>query len=477
MKRSILLWSALLAGEAVLGAVVALSPVPTAVALVAAAAVAVCVCVPEAALYVTASLIVPGPLLGVTVLGVNLHMCHVAALVLAVAWAIARMAKTRPPCVPGGCHYSALALWGWTLLSLLWSTNRLVGIEDSLKLTAGMSVIFLIPALARSMRTLKTVLAIFIIAALVDAALSLVYPYTDFYCITDWPLSGDVILHLKFWQKHEFLGAGGRGTGFMTAHGTAVTASLAIALCVMLALVARGRRMRRGLAACALVLLVATIGTMTKSIIVSVVAGVAYVLLHLRPARAHVLACLAALMALIVASFVVTRSADLSRSVTLVGENLKVNSATLQETSMGARVEMIRIGMKKLWESRGLGTGVGAFLQYTPFKKMDGGHPSVLWDLGLVGMAIWGWMLVRVYRSCALAVRQSRDEATRRMLVVYLGGYINAILSWFFSFAYADIYLWFYLGIGLALTAMVRDNITDTAPLPFAERGETIVEC
>ena len=143
---------------------------------------------------------------------------------------------------------------------------------------------------------------------------------------------------------------------------------------------------------------------------------------------------------------------------------------------MSGRIEMSRIGLQKVWETGGLGTGIGGFLHYTPFVKMDGSHPSILWDLGFVGIVVWIWILIGSYRLFVMAIKNSNNELYRRMLIVYLGGYVNVLIAWFFTFAYADIYLWFYLGIGFALAHLSQtEPFDDSIRLPFSSNGGTIV--
>ena len=475
-RNSAVKWVAILFLEILIACLTVTSPVVSLIFVIASIAIISLLLKPEYALYALIFLIIPGPNVFFTFGEVTLKISHLFVMVVLFSWIIARLANTRPPSPRTGCDQPLLILWAWALLSLTWSHNRIVGVEDMIKLSIAVALVFLITAFINKPKIFRIALGVFIFVALIDAIIALNYPYSDFWIQKKWTFLESLNVGYQFWIKHKMHGPGGRCMGFFTAHATAVTLSFAITFCMMFFFVTQNRKKRIILIGFALFLFAVIIGTLTKSMVISAVISTSYVILHLKPFRQRLFTSLFVVLMLIVFSFVVTRLQDIGGSAHFVSQNVRAQNTELSETSVSQRIEMSVIGLQKLWETGGLGTGIGGFLQYTPFRYMDGSHPSILWDLGFVGLAVWIWLLMGAYRLFVMAIKNSNDEYYRRMLIVYLGGYVNVLISWFVTFSYADIYLWFYLGIGFALVHLSRTvHLDRKALLPFSSNGDTIV--
>ncbi len=266
---------------------------------------------------------------------------------------------------------------------------------------------------------------------------------------------------------------------FYTPHGTAVTQTIAITFVMMFFFVTKNKRKRVWLFLSALLFLTALVCTLTKSLVVSFLIGVAYVALHLKPLKGKIFTTLILLLTATVIAFVIARFQGVEQAATFVGQNINIveKEPGMVNTSINTRVIICKIGIKKLLETNGLGTGIGGFIKYTPYANMDGSHPEVLFDLGFVGFFLWLWLLMGAYHLLVTSMRECRNEYYRRMLLIYLGGYVNILISWFVTFDYAYIHIWFYLGIGLALVNLAKNAPTETgADLPFYhDDGESIV--
>ena len=259
------------------------SPLSAVILTVAGVAALTLLVKPEYSLYAMVLLLIPGSIIAFTVSGVTLHLYHLFAFVVLLSWVIARLTDTLPPAHGTGCDQPLLILWAWALLSLLWSHNRVVGLEDTLKLSVAISFLFLITFYVTSSRTLNIVLKLFILTALIDGIISVIYPYSSFYKIHRWTLFESLEIVFKFWIKHKTRGFSGRGMGFWPAHGTAVMLSFAITFCMMLFIVNKNAKRRIILMGLAVFLFAAAIGTLTKSIAISLLISAAYVVFHLKP--------------------------------------------------------------------------------------------------------------------------------------------------------------------------------------------------
>ena len=428
---------------------------------------------PEYILYVFVLSIIPSPCLSFRLGEISLSIACLISIILILSWITARLANTRPPCPKTECDSTLLLFWAWALLSLFWSQDLLTGYEDIIKLSIDIAVIFLVISIVRDRKILHLVMGIFIFVSLIDAMLAIYYPYTSFFVWEKWHYSNYVDVVIKFWVKNISVPEG-RGMGFFTAHGTAVTLSMAIAFGTSFFYVTKNATKRSFILLGVVVLFLALVCTMTKSLIISVLCGAAYVSWHLKPLRRKFLTVMITLLMLTVLAFVLTRIQDMETASTIVAQNVQIDTANLgKETSLGSRIKLFKIGIQKLLDTGGLGTGIGGFLQYSPYKQMDGSHPAILFDLGFIGFILWIWLLLGSYRLFATTLEKCKNEYFRRMLIIYLGGYVNILISWFVTFSYADIYIWFYLGVGFALVHMARNApIEVNEQLPFFSEKE-----
>jgi len=432
---------------------------------------------PEYSLYLFALSVIPSVILSFKFLGaITLRGSYLVVIILIVSWIIARLTERRPPYPKTACDHALLLLGIWALLSLFWSHDRLTGYEDMTKLFLDIAAVFLMVALVREKRILKLVLGLFLFTGVIDAILALYYPYNSFYLDTMWKYSEYFIIVFKFWPKNAYI-PGGRCMGFFTAHGTAVTLSISVAFGMMFFLVTNSIKKRLVLLFIVLLLFSALIGTLTKSVIAGVMCGIVYVSLHLKPLKQRLFTTMFLILMLIAVSFILTRLQDIQRAASAVSKSVQLYED--ESESLANRIITAEIGIKKLWDTGGLGTGVGGLLQYTPYRHMNGSHPAILFELGFVGLALWFWLLIGAYHLFVTTMRKCKNEYFRRMLLIYLGGYVSILISWFVTFSYADIYVWFYLGVGLVLVRLAQSAPAEPdVRLPFTGKiGESIVIC
>ena len=475
-KNSAVKWVAILILEIMLAGLAITSPLALLMFLVASIATILFFVKPEYSLYILVLLIIPGRSVIITLYEVSQYISHLFVIVALFYWSVAHLAKTRPAFPNTGCDQPLLIFLAWALLSILWSHNRIVGLEDMLRLSTAVALVFLITAFINEPKTLRIALGVFIFMGIIDAIIAFFYLYSDFFIVKRWTFLESLKVVFAFWPKHILKGAGGRCMGFAPAHATAVTLSFAITFCMMFFFVTQNIRKRMLLFGLTFFLFAVTIGTLTKSMIISILTGTTYVVFHFKPFRKRFFTILFVIFMLTVTAFFLTRIQDIGKSAEYIREGIKIESEELRTTSISGRLDMAKIGLQKLWETGGLGTGIGGFLQYTSSSNMDGSHPSIMWDLGFIGIAVWIWLLSGAYRLFVTAIKNSKNEYYKRMLIVYIGGYVNVLISWFVTFAYADIYIWFYLGIGFALVHLSRTVPFDpNLRLPYSGNGESIV--
>ncbi len=476
-RQNVLIWLLLIIVEIFFVLLAVASPVTAICTVLGIVAILLLITKPEYAFYFLTLSIIPSPVLSVRVGDIVLGASYLVAIILILSWVIARFSGTRLPRDKTDSDQVFIVFCIWAFLSIFWSHDRSVGYEDLTKLFLDVAVVFLATALIRNKRILKITLGAFILVNIIDASLALFYPHTGFYSRNSWAYSNNLSVIFKFWLKNLTVPEG-RGMGFFTAHATAVTQTISITFIMMLFWVTKSKAKRRWLFLGALLFLMALVCTLTKSLLVSFIIGVAYVALHLKPLEKRFFTTMILLLTVSVISFTIARFQDVEKAATFVGKNIHAVNSGMDKTSLTTRIVTCKIGIRKLVDTLGLGTGIGGFLKYSPYKHMDGSHPAVLFDLGFVGFGIWIWVLLGTYHLLVTTMRNCRNEYYRRMLLIYLGGYVNILISWLVTFSYADIYIWFYLGIGLTLVQLAKGAPPDAGEdLPFyhKDRGSIVV--
>jgi hypothetical protein len=388
---------------------------------------------------------------------------------------IATLARTRSPYPGTKCDLPLILFGVWALLSLFWSHNLTAGFEDIIRLYLAVAAFFLVVALVRTRKTLLLVFGIIIFMGVINACLALYYPYTAFAFIREWNFYDFLFVKISFWPKNLVIPEG-RACGFGTAHNTAAIMVIPITFAMMQFFVTQNVKKRWVLIFIVLVLFAGSIVTLSKGPLISLIIGAIFVLLHLRPLKRKFFTTLAIIFMITLVFFTITRIKGLGMATSQVGSALTISSDSQKVTSLENRITAWTIGAQKLWDTGGFGTGIGGTNQYLPFKWIDGAHPVTLFDLGFVGFAAWWLFLLAAYQFFKTAIRNCRNEYFRRMLIIYLGGYITILISWFISFSYIHVYLWFYLGIGFAICHLAQTASEELLErVPFSDKGGSIV--
>lgn len=428
---------------------------------------------PEWSLYLVTGLLLPAPCFNFQIFDFPLSIAHLAIILCLVSWSLAILLKTRtkPASSPG--DVPLFLFWTWALLSLLWSHNFTNGLHDSLRLSLGLASFFLITSLARNRQVLERIMAIMIALGVVNSLLTIAYLYSDFALICKWTFGNWLGIKIAFWLNN-LITPMGRAMGFATPHDTAATMIIPLSFSAMFFFTLQDKKKRFLAASAFLIMFAACTATMAKGPILSILVGIFFVFLHLRPLRGKIFTASLLLLLLTLFCFALTRFHGLSQDTAQLGVDLQVASADPDRmTSLENRITAWSIGFKKLWDTGGLGTGIGGFNQYLPYHWIDGAHPVTLFDLGLIGLTIYILLLISAYLHFKNNICTTASQFYKRRLLCFQGGLVAILLSWFVSFSYTHVYLWYYLGIGYALSALASSatpNEDKALPQLFGEK-------
>jgi hypothetical protein len=365
---------------------------------------------------------------------------------------------------------------GWAVLSLLWSHDQMTGIHNLIRLLISLSAFFIIIATVKTRRTLMILFGVFMLMGIIDACLTIYYPFSEFYYKNTWEINKTFRVLITFWQDN-MLQPEGRGRGFNTPHNTSAIMIIPITFTAMLFSVTYDITKRRLLMFVLLLLYAACTATFAKGSIGGLIFGVAFLCYYLKPLRRRFLTTMLITFIATVFFFCLTRLKGLGMALTRVGIDMHLKSDNPDGfTAVGNRVEAWTIGAQKLWDTAWMGTGIGGFNQYLPTKWIDGAHPVTLFDFGLVGFVLYLWVIATTYHFIMQSIKTSQNEYFRRLLIVYLAGYVAILVTWVTSFSYIHLYLWLYIGVGFAISRLSDSaQASSDQKLPFYREGDSIV--
>ena len=437
--------------------------------------------IPEYAMYVFAVL----PILGGSVAialgqGVFYKIAHFGAVILLLSWCIARLSNSRM-FVPGilkrhNIHYVLFLFWA--LLSILWSYDRTYGLNDLILLFLALSTLYISANILANKKIIHIVFMLIISIGLINALLSLLFPYFSSYIAIRGAITENIGYMVHIWDYHYSHTPMGRTQGLTGPHTTAAFLAVPIVLSMMLFSTTLSKKKRVFFFLLAVIMLAGMLATLSKMPLFSVVLGVAYVMFHIKPLRRFFVANMLKFLMLVVLLFCLARIHNIHESFLATLRALDIIPSRHKVTSLGGRLDLMKLGMKEIGQTVGLGCGIGGFrsLAISSGLTIDAAHQMILYELGFVGLMLWLFLLIAAYRLFTRTLRNTADEYYRRILIIYIGGYISLMAMWVFTANYNDIYLWFYIGIGYALVHMSEECPTKEVSLPFHKPGESIVD-
>lgn len=426
--------------------------------------------------YVYVMLILPTSLVVLYWHGVAVTPIQPIILLTGVCFLFAYLARTVEPYPRTDLDLPLFLFLAWGLLSVLWSHNQIAGYGDCVVLFHSVVGYYLVVATAQTPRRLALVVGCYVCIGMVDAGLTLAYTYTDFGYREIITLSDDVFIRIAFWTKN-FLAPEGRSEGFGTSHSTAATLAFSMTFTLMYFFVAKKFWLRAFLFLLTLIQYAASLGTLSKGPFLALFVGLAVGALHIRTLKNRLITLMVCFLLVTIVSFMAARAHGIVDSIVNVGVDLQASSNDPDRmTSLENRLVSWRIGIMKLWDTAGVGTGIGGFNQYLPYKWIDGAHPVTLFDLGILGATFYVWVLAGMFRALFRALRRGKCEYYRRLLVVFMGGYVTILISWMVSFSYTHTYLYFFLGVGMSIARMaMREDPELDEGLPFSKGGKSLV--
>lgn len=377
---------------------------------------------------------------------------------------------------PNPSTFFILSFLMLAILTLLWTTNKFQGIYEIIRLFIcifGFYVtIYLLKDRNFFQLSMKTIIAAGAVTAIVSI-LSTFYPtiWWDYHIQLPVPLE----FHNKFWFHHIGMPASisGRGMGFSVPHDTAYFCNIAIFFALGFLLNLTKKSLLWPLIAILLLLFAGMLSTLTKSTVIALWAGIGFMLLTIVPLKKKLLTCIAIVISLTLVMFFVSRIHEIGMSLKFTQHQLDANE---KGSSVESRTQIWKMGLNKLIKTGGIGYGAGGYILNVELAVPDGTHPSILFDFGIIGFFIWIMIYLQGFLYFIRYLHISQNDAGKRFMTAYIGGYIMLLLSWMVTlhYDYVDIYL--YLAIGYAISLAYGHETHTRSEFIFGGKGTDFIQ-
>jgi O-antigen ligase len=344
-------------------------------------------------------------------------------------------------------------------LSLLWTADFNTGIVDLSKLIMVLLGSFIITtSVLNSHWKLNTVIWIIIVMGIFDSIVCFysLYIYPDF--------TSTSLIETKDFEATLFFNSptmiGKRGHSF--SHPLTTSFWLNFALILSFGkFITSSRKKRIFIAFIILLMLNAHLTTLSKGPLISLIGGLIFLFFFIKPIKKLFFTSIAILVIIIILSFITSNITRIDKAVGYTAQSGKGESAS-------NRLKWWKTSIEKSLEMYGIGTGTGGIQKYL---KPTAPHPHSLYmhtfgELGFIGIGLLVTIYYLAFKSYFLALRETKNEYYRRILITYMGGLVAMLLAFLFDFEYKFLLGWWYIGFGFAIAKLANE-----APLEYMEEN------
>jgi len=375
--------------------------------------------------------LVPGPIVDALI------------LVAAVSWLLARLAGLRLPYPRTAIDLPLAVFFFWIFLSLLWAPDWLPAFIQLGMVICSYLAFYLTVTVLRTRKLFHAALWVLLASGLANALLAI------------YSLQAQAFLRKIFIQENmhflvSFLvSAKQRGAGMTYTLFTADFLNMVIMLGAGLFLAVRQFKTKVLVFALLVIITFGSLTTLSKGGQISLVGGLVFFIFAYKPARKYwylflpgLVAALLVLLQLLPVAFPWPERAEFTR----------------ERLSFFARSLIWENALEDLIATYGLGYGVGSFY-FSHNLCLD-----VLFNFGIIGLAIWFWLLYRLIRSLWQAVsRQAVSSPEYPLLLAAAAGLVSILIFGLINGFYFEEKNWLLFGLCMALVNLASNP---AAPLP-----------
>lgn len=335
-------------------------------------------------------------------------------------------------------------------ISILWSNDRGYGIYNMFVFFIALCLFILTVAHLKTLSTIKWAMGLYIFAAFVNGIVCF-YSLISYYTVEEpiYNIGDHVIFYL--FNPERLL----RGQGFMYPLATGYFISIGIMLSLVFIYINKGYK-RFFLGLLTFFLWVCMTTTLSKGPILSTLGGLFIFTLWSEEPRKHFIITWILILSLVVIGFALSRLPTNDLDMAIDYTTKTSTTATKDSSSLGSRLKRWKIGIYEVYESYGIGVGSGGMYDdLKPDFNFDNVYMHILVEYGFIGVWLWMWFWFASLRKFIRSYKNCVKDVHKKIMQVYISGIATLLLNQATSFTQAYLPIWFYLGLGYALSNVI----------------------
>jgi len=337
---------------------------------------------------------------------------------------------------------------GWMLISTLWAPKFIAGFVVILQVLVALVFFFSILQFFREGKLIRSVVMIWFILGLVNTVLTFLFPH-------GFKFSPFVGLH---WAKAVI----GRAQAF-TYHANTLATELNLSILLGFGLLfsAKSRRSKWLYILSLTAMSAAFILTMSRGWIVALPIGIAFFFYKMRKLKKLISVSVAGLVIAVFLFLVIPEAARqfvwrfFRTPIAADVSEIQVEGAT---KTLDVRARLWERGFEVFQDSYGLGTGAGGYaatvtadVLFYLRKQPHSLYLTIIFELGLVGVVLFLWLLVTFLWKIESFSKQIRGRPIEPLFSAWYAAWITILLNGFLRITFGSIPFWSFMALGIIM--------------------------
>lgn len=362
-----------------------------------------------------------------------------------LSWVFSKMSKSEPAYPKTALDLPLLIFFAWAIISLFWAPDFIPGLIGIFMLIGCYLAFFLSVVIVRTKKIFNTVIWLLILVGVINALLAIHSLHNEaFY--KELYRSENLSIFFTLRDTAKF-----RGTGLGLTLITSDLLNIVIMIAIGKFIVEKYFLKKCLIFFLILVIIFGQFTTLSKGGVISFIAGSFFFVAAYKPLRRGFF-------------FVIPTIIIILKGILLIlpfGWPWPERAEFFRErSSFFSRTLMWGSGFEDLIKSYGFGYGAGSF--YPTHSIWLG----VLFELGIIGLLIWLWLVFRLFFSFwSLLSNKSIGHYYRVMLIAFLAAIVSTLTFGLSSGCYYfEEKMWAIFGIGMALVNITRNSLSEKIP-------------
>lgn len=380
----------------------------------------------------------------------DIRISEAIFIIVALAWVLNFLAESKIKLKRSEIDFPLIIFFLWIILSFLWSSDIISAIVQSSRVLFGILLYFVTIQIINSEKRLRQAINLWVI---VGFSIALIAIFEFFY-------TGLPYLVQNFMKKSYIFTRSLRSSVFLSP--TLLGSYLNLCLFLFIGKLVNAKTTMRKIMSTALLfaLFLALLFTFSRGAWIGFFLGLIYLLYKFKALMKF------AVVGLIIIFILVFIVGGVIRTV--VVERIMSFTAPEEDPAFQERLLLWRSTKKIILDHPILGVGIGnsagkyeelSHYYPTKYRYTHNLYLNITAELGLIGLALFLWLCVSIARAFFNFLRKTKVERYYNVIVPFVAGLISYAIHGMLHFHLAERHIWAFLGISMAVTRVITEEI------------------